>query len=272
VFFLYMFICIVGTLMISYAFQLLVFVPYVDTGNPLLKDVGSISGGSGCIIDKQNKQVQIVMDPGSKGMIATYINDLEGQGAVVFDAGFGRFLNNSADRYDNLKYINNIADWLEDNSSSSAQKSILIYDTFAESGLDKHAFSKKALALLNEKGFSVRITDRRETPEVSERLLEDFSQCWIFAGESGPDHDLTAAELEVISKFNGGGKSMLIVAGKHQEGTNDLTVVNRLSSRYGVLFSGFVDNKDELPASTASQFFNRTSEALGRILKLVHKA
>ena len=272
VFFLYMFICIVGTLIISYAFQLLVFAPYVDAGNPLLKDVGSISGGSGCIINKQNKQVQIVMDPENKSMIATYRNDLEGQGAVVFDAGFGRFLNNSADRYDNLKYINNIAEWLEDNSSSSAKKSILIYDTFAKSGLDKNAFSKNALALLNKKGFSVRVTDRRETPEVSERLLEDFSQCWIFNGESGPGHDLTAAELEVFSRFSGGGNGMLIVAGRHQEGTNDLTAVNRLASRYGVLFSGFADNKDELPASTASHFFNRTSKALGRILKLVHKA
>ena len=43
------------------------------------------------------------MDPGNKSMIATYRNDLEGQGAVVFDAGFGRFLNDSADKYDNLQ-------------------------------------------------------------------------------------------------------------------------------------------------------------------------
>ncbi|MFZ2197428.1 MAG: hypothetical protein WAV13_06840, partial [Thermodesulfovibrionales bacterium] len=272
VFFLYMFICLVGTITISYAFQLLVFVPYADTGNPLLKEVGSISGGSGCIINKQNKQVRIVMDPGNKGMIATYQNGLAGQGAVVFDAGFWRFLNYSADRYDNLKYINNIAQWLEENSSSSANKSILIYDTFAEAGLDKQAFSNNALVLLSKKGFRVRVTDRLETPEISERLLEDFSQCWIFNGESGQGHDITAAELDVLSRFSDGGKGMLIVAGKHQDGPNDLAAVNRLSSRYGVVFSGFVENKDELPASTASQFFNRTSEALGRILKLVHKA
>ena len=272
VFFLYMFICIVGTLMISYAFQLLVFVPYADVGNPLLRDVGSISGGSGCIISKQNNHVRIVMDPGNKGLIATYRNDLTGQGAVVFDAGFGRFLNNSGDRYDNLKYISNIAEWLEDNSSSSANKSILIYDTFAESGLDKHAFSKNAVALLNKKGFSVRVTDRLETPEVSERVLEGFSQCWIFAGESGTGHDLTSAELDILSRFTSGGKSMLIVAGKHQGGTNDLTAVNRLAYRYGVLFSGFVNNDDELPVSTGSRFFSRTSEGIGRILKLVHKA
>lgn len=272
VFFLYMFICIVGTIIISYAFQLFVFVPYVDMGNPLLRDIASVSGGSGSIINKQNNQVRIVMDPGNKSMIATYRNDLEGQGAVVFDTGFGRFLNTSADRYDNLKYISNIADWLEDNSSSSVKKSILIYNTFAESGLDKSAFSKNALALLSKKGFSVRLTDRRETPEISGRLLGDFSQCWIFSGESGPGHNLTTAELEILSKFFGEGNSMLIVAGKHQEGTNDLTAVNRLSSRYGVIFSGFVDNKDELPASTASHFFNRTSEVLGRILRLAHKA
>jgi hypothetical protein len=50
-------------------------------------------------------------------------------------------------------------------------------------------------------------------------LLADFSQCWIFNGESGPGHDLNAAELEVLSRFNGGGKGMLIAqeaSGRHE--------------------------------------------------------
>lgn len=272
VFFLYMFICIVGTIIIAYAFQFLVFVPYADTGNPLLKNVRSISGGSSSIINKQNKHVRIVMDPDGKSMIATYNNDLEGQGGIVFDSGFERFLNGSADKYDNREYINNIAEWLEENNNSAVKRSILIYDTFFKSGLDRNTFSKNALTVLEKRGFKVKITDRQETPEFSELLLGEYSQLWIFFGESGPGRYFSDAELETISKFSRDGKSMLLVAGKHRDGANDLSVANQVAARYGVLFSGFIENKDELPVSTASHFLNRTSETLRRILKLVHKA
>jgi uncharacterized membrane protein YraQ (UPF0718 family) len=272
VFFLYMFVCIVGTIIIAYAFQFLVFVPYVDTGNPLLKNVRSISGGSSSIINKQNKDVRIVMDPGGKNIIATYNNDLERQGGIVFDSGFERFLNGSADKYDNRQYINNIATWLEENNNSSLKRSILIYDTFYKSGLDKNTFSKNVLVLLKKKGFKVIITNRHETPEVSERLLGGYSQFWIFFEESDSGRYFSDAELETISRFTGDGKSMLIVSGKPRDGTTDLSAANQLSSRYGVIFSGFVENKEELSATTASYFLNRMSGTLGRILKFVHKA
>jgi len=272
VFFLYLSVCVVGTIMISYAFQFLIFVPYVDAGNPLLKDVRSISGGGAAIINKQNKQVRIVMDPDNKGMIATYNNDLKGEGGIVFDSGFGRFMDSSASKYDNQRYVNNIAEWLAENNSSPVKKSILIYNTYTRSGLDRNAFSRNALKALGEKGFAVRITDRQETPEVSERVLGEYGQLWILFGESGPGRLFSKAEIENISRFSSDGKSMLLVAGKHREGANDLAAANQLSSRYGVIFSGFVENKDELHASTASHFLNRTSGVLGRILKLVNKA
>lgn len=272
VFFLYMFICIVGTVLIAYAFQFLVFVPYSDMGNPLLKNVSSVSGGSSSTISKLDKHVRIVMDPGSKGIIATYNNDLEGQGGIVFDSGFERFLNDVADKYDNRQYINNIATWLEQDNNSSVKRSILIYDTFYKSGLDKNMFSKNVLALLKKNGFEVKITDRHETPEVSERLLGGYSQLWLIFGESDSGLHLSDAELDRISRFVGDGKGILIVGGKFRDGTNDLSAANQLSSRYGVIFSGFVKNKEELPATTASYFLNRMSGTLGRILKFVHKA
>lgn len=272
VFFLYMFVCIIGTLMIAYGFQFLVFVPGVDTGNPLLKDVRSISGGSSAIINKQNKQVRIVMDPEGKSMIATYNNDLAGQGGIVFDSGLGKFLNGSADRFDNLKYINNVADWLEDSNSSSAKRNILIYDTSTESGADKSVFSRAAIALLEKKGYTVRITDRLETPQLSARLLGECGQLWIFFGGADPGLRFSDPELETVSKSIVDGKSMLLVTGKHIDGPDNLSAANQMASRYGVVFSGFVENKIELPVSAESHFLNRASGTLGRILKLVHKA
>jgi uncharacterized membrane protein YraQ (UPF0718 family) len=271
VFFLYMVICIVGTLIISYTFQFLVFVPNVDTGNPLLKEVRTLSGGSAAVIQKQHKDVRIVMDPDNKGMIATYNNAVEGVGGVVFDAGFGRFLSASADEKDDRKYIQNVAEWLEQNSSSPG-KSVLIYNTFHASGLDNDTFSKSVLPALEQRGFSVKITDRRETPEVTEQLLGKYNQLWVFFGESGRSPYLSDAELEAISQYAGDGKSMLIVAGKQRDGSNDLSAANQLSSRYGVTYSGFIEHEEELPASTASHFLHRASGILGRVLKFVHKA
>jgi uncharacterized membrane protein YraQ (UPF0718 family) len=272
VFALYLFICIAGTILIAYAFQLLVFVPYVDAGNPLLKNVSSVSGGSAAILHKQDQHVRIVMDPDNRSIIATYTNDLEGQGCVVFDSGFGRFLGGSADKYDNRQYIRNVAEWLEQNSSSPVSKRILVYNTFTRSGLDKTNFSRDALADLEKNGFTLRITDRRETPAVSERLLADYSQVWVVLGGSGPGPFFGYAELAAIARFTGSGRGMFVVAGKHRDGANDLVAANQLSARYGVQFSGFAEHADRLAASTASHFFTRTADVLRRILKLVHKA
>lgn len=272
VFFLYMFVCLAGTIIISYAFQLLVFVPYADLGNPLLKNVRAVSGGSSAVITKHDKQVRIVMDPDGKGLVATRTNELEGHGGIVFDSGFGRFVNGSAGRFDNLKYVNNISEWLEENNGSTEKKRVLIYDTFHKSGLDKDSFNRDVVALLERQGYTVRLTDRRETPEVTDRLLAEYSQLWIIFGESGGGREFSGAELGAVSGFNRGGKSMLLVAGRHQEGANDLKEANRLSSAYGVTFSGFVENTEELPATTASYFFTRASDLIGRILKVVNKA
>jgi|GEM_PF-548360 len=272
VFFLYMFICIAGTLVIAYAFQFLVFVPSVDAGNPLFKNVGSVSGGTASVIHKQDKRVRIAMDPDNKSMIATFTDDLGGRGGIVFDSGFERFLNGSADKYDNRQYINNIAEWLEQNNSSPLKKSILVYDTFMRSGPDTTSFSTSALAALKKNGFTIRITNRRETAEVSERLLKGYGQVWIYFSGSGQARSFTEAEQEAISGFNKDGRGMLIVAGNHRDGTNDLAAANKLSSRYGVTFSGSIEHKEELPASTASHFLHRTSDMLRSILKIVHKA
>ena len=272
VFFLYLFVCLAGTILISYAFQFFVFVPYADMGNPLLKNVAAISGGSSAAITKRDEHVRIVMDPGGKSIIATCTNDVEGQGGIVFDGGFPRFLSGSADKYDNLKYIGNVAQWLEQSNTSPAKKSILIYDTLHASGPAKEAFSRSAVALLEKKGFTVRITDRKETPAISEGLLGEYGQLWMFFGGSAPGKYLSDAELETISQFSGDGKGMLIVAGKRGSGPDDLSAANQLSSRYGVLFSGSVENGEEIPTAAASYFFNRASVVLGKVLKLVHKA
>jgi uncharacterized membrane protein YraQ (UPF0718 family) len=272
VFFLYLFVCLAGTILIAYAFQILVFVPGVDSGNPLFKEVRSLSGGSASVITKQDQHVRIAMDPDGKSMIATYTNEQDGQGGVVLDAGFERFLDASSDKYDNRTYVANVADWLEEGNTSPAKKSVLVYDTFSQAGIGREVFSTGIRAALEKKGFTVSITDRRETPAISGKLLKAHSQVWMMMGESGTSGRLSPSELDAISRFSADGKGMLIVAGTRSAGPRDLTAANQIAGQYGVTFSGSVENKEELPVSTASHFLNRTSELLRSFLKLVHKA
>ncbi|MBI5739246.1 MAG: permease [Nitrospirae bacterium] len=259
VFFLYMIICIVGTIVIAWSFQNLVFAPYTDTGNPVLRGVRSVSGGSSAIITKahDDRHVKIVMDPGGKGTIATYDNSVEGHGGIVFDSGPGRFL---ADKYDNRRYIRNIAARLEENSGPEGMMDILIYNTAGNSG----AFSQGALdGLEKEDGFKVKVTDRKETPVLSRELLAQYSQLWILFGEGGAGGLFSDVELETISGFSHNGKGLLIAAGRQRTGANSL------SSRFGVTFSGSVEHADELPVSAAFYFFNRTSEILENYYRMI---
>jgi hypothetical protein len=267
VFFLYMVICVVGTIILAYSFQYLVFVPNVDTDNPLLRNISSISGGSSAVISKVDRNVKIVMNPGGKNMVATYENDLEGRGAIVFDSGFERFINASSGKYDNDQYITNIAKWLEEHNNSFNEGTILIYNTFNKSGLDNSSFSENVPMLLSKNNeLTVTITDRRETPELTEAMLEHYSQVWIIMGESGRECCFSDAELELISRFAEDGSSMLIVAGKTGEGAaGDWTAANRMSSRFGVTFYDYVDNGEELQISSSTYFFNRISDILRRL-------
>ena len=270
VFFLYMLVCLAGTIMIAYGFQQFVFTPYVDTGNPILNGVRSISGGSSAVIAKanNNRQVRVVMDPGGKGIIATYTNSVEGQGGIVFDSGSERFIGSSADRYDNRRYVRNIAAWLEENNVSASGENILIYDAADVDGEARNVVSQSTVkSLENSDGFNVKLTDRKLYPEITQALLEQYSQLWVIFGESGPGNRLSDSELEIISGFSDEGKSILIVAGKHQAGMNDLSAANSLASRFGVTFEGFVENRDELQVSSSFHVLNRMSEGLERFYR-----
>jgi len=272
VFFLYMLACLSGTLIIAYSFQFLLFVPGVGLGNPLLRGVGSLTGGVSSTILKHGPNVRMVMDPAGKGIIATYANVLDGMGGVVFDASPDRFTAASAERCDNRRYIVNIADWLDQNSTSPAAKSILVYNlSEGAGGGASPLLGSGTLAGLGAKGFAVKLAERKATPEITERLLSGCGQLWLFSGPPGTNR-LSEAELKLVADYNARGGAALIVPADVQPDGEGVREANRLSSRYDVRFAGIVKNREELRVSAASNVLNRTSEWLGRVLKLVKKA
>ncbi len=266
VFALYMFVCLSGTMLIAYTFQLLIFVPGVDLGNPLMKGVSSISGGSSAIIQKSGPNTKMVMDPAGKGIIATYTNDVDGHGAIVFDASSARFRSVAGSGNDNRKYILNIAEWLEQNVNSQPQKRILIYSMAGAPALENNA-----LAELAKEGFAVTISNRKETPRITERMLADCSQLWLFFDDNNPV-GLSEDEIKLVTNSNDKSKGMLVVASTATSGNSAEQSANSLTSRYGVRFSGIVENSNKMGVSVASSLLGRTSELLGTFLKMVNKA
>ena len=275
VFALYMFICVVGTIIIAYSFQALIFTPYVDTGNALLRGVGSVSGGRAAIIDKgpEAEHVKIVMDPQQKSLLATYYNPNAGIGGVVFDAGGAKFMEDEAGKFDNEKYIRNAAAWIEDQSfSMSSSRKILVYILSNEPGKPHNSFSSKVLdSLMKKDDFSVSVTSRRETPEISEDLLLQYSQIWIFSGmDKSSGTFLSDNEVEIITQINQFGSGLLIGIGQQGDSAEGLADINRLAKEFGVTFSGSVENSDELRVSKFVDTFRIVPEIMGKWYKLIN--
>jgi uncharacterized membrane protein YraQ (UPF0718 family) len=263
VFVLYLFVCIAGTLLITYSLQALFFVPGVDTGNALLKGVGSLSGGNSAVIRKSGEDVRIVMDPSGKPLIATYAKSLGTEGAVVFDAGLSRFITSNTGRYDNGKYIRNIAGWLEENSSTKLKGSILAYD-FSAGRNNVSGQGLKSITALDDREFS--FTDRNDTPLISKALLEKHSQVWLFFGEGV---SLSESEIKALASYSKLGGALLIAVGAQSPQLDNL---NRISSTFGVTFHDTAKQGEEIPVAVASPLLYRAAEFIGRALKLTHKA
>lgn len=262
VFVLYMFICLAGTLIITYSLQAMFFVPGIDTGNGLLKGVGALSGGASAVISKQGESARIAMDPAEKPLVATYNNLIGAEGGAVFDAGNTRFLAENIEQLDNRRYIENIAGWLELNSNTTAKGRILALDISAgNSGINgNNLLSKTALP-----DRSYRFASRAETPAISAKLLAKQSQVWLFF-DSGAT--LSAEEIKNLAAFSQKGGALLIVTGTGAR----LADVNKLTAQFGVNFSGNTEQESEIHVAVAAPLFYRAAEVIGKVLKLTHKA
>lgn len=271
VFALYMFVCIVGTILIASAFQLLIFVPGVDTGNQLFKSVSSLAGGRSAVISKDSQNVRIALDPAGKNIIATYSNDVASHGGIVFDAGFDRFTAAAKGMEDDRRYVANIAEWLQQ-SSGSASRKVLIYTV--TSGEDKAAVAvgEGISSLLQHSNFTVTRLDRSQAPKLTDLMLKDVGQLWLFFPDSGGEKHLSEGEMKLISHYNERGNGMMVSLENNTANTAGLASVNLLTSRYGVNFSGVAENSPRISIGIAAQILSSASEILGRVLKVVHKA
>jgi hypothetical protein len=206
------------------------------------------------------------MDPAGKGIIATYRNDIDSRGSIVFDASPDRFKSPALERYDNLTYIDNIAEWLDQSSNTPSRKKILVY-TLSNEILPSGAVA----AELGKKGYKVTTANRKDIPRLSKHNLSEYDQVWLFYAAADAVV-LSEAERKLVAEHNERGKALLIVASDPQTGANAQEEVNRLASLFGVTFTGSITDVEMLHVSIASNLVNRASEMLGQALKIVKKA
>jgi len=268
VFFIYMGVCLSGTLLIAYGCQLFLFVPGVDLGNPLLKGVSSLSGGPSFALVKKDSNVRVVLAPEEKGVIAAYSDDVEGSGLVVFDASPGRFDAPSLARGETARYLANLAGWLDKDTSPGEKGKVLVYRPGNGGSPDDDRLLSDTL---RARGYAPRLLGGKDAPRLSEELLADCGQLWLFfpPGEQGR---LSDEELELISRRIAKGGATLVVPEPVRPGQLRAFEANRLAARFGVSFEGSAAGADLLRVSPAAGFFGRAAAWLQDALKLVNKA
>jgi hypothetical protein len=198
---------------------------------------------------------------------------------VVFDAGSAKFMEDGAGKFDNEKYIRNAAAWIEDQSFSMQSRNILVYIQSNDPGKPYNSFSQKVVDSLMKKGdFSVTVTNRKDTPEISRDLLEPYSQIWIFSGmDKSATTFLSENELEIITGNTQSGKGLLIGVEPQDDSAeslakvNTIVDINKLAKVFGVTFSGSVEDPDELQVSKFAGFFEGIDKILEKYYLMLAK-
>ena len=179
----------------------------------------------------------------------------------------------AAGKFNNEKYIRNVAEWIEDQSFSMSARNILVYILSNDPAKPHNSFSQKVLDSLKDKDdFSVSVTNRKDTPEISPDLLEPYSQIWIFSGmDKSAGTFLSENELEIITEYTQSGRGLLIGVGQQGDSAEGLVDINKLVKVFGVTFSGSVENSDELQVSKFADIFDRVQEILGKYYLMLAK-
>jgi len=246
VFFLYMAISLLGTVILSVFFAKFIFVPGTDASHPLFYEVSQISGGKSSVIKKNNEKTKILISPDRKNTLAVYDDTIMGGSGVVFDSMVSHYLKNS---YDNSYYVRNIADWLEKTVLTSKKK-ILVYSTYVGKGIPESAFRRGGFGMLKKKGYSIDFADRTIIPVLDLKELEPYSQVWIISGEENSVGCFSEDEVSTIVDFRDDGYGLLFVSGSGDAEKIFLGDINQLASEYEVVFIGYEDMSERIPIST----------------------
>jgi hypothetical protein len=135
------------------------------------------------------------------------------------------------------------------NSASNTKGNILIYATwspYAHDGYSKNSYTDLKGILLDY-GYSVTLTDRSETPIITESLLSDYTELWISNSEYDWQGFFTSPEIAAIINFRDMGFGLVLNADNTDPpGGGFAHTVNQVAILLGVTFYGLA-NHGETP-------------------------
>jgi hypothetical protein len=124
--------------------------------------------------------------------------------------------------------------------ASQQGKNILVYATSeTTSGYYASSFDEELPAILAEDGFTVTVTDRMETPQITAALLNGYDQLWLMSTDpySGSGC-FSEDEINAIIGFRNAGNGLLIMADDGPPGHSFVGDANQISTQLGVIFGG----------------------------------
>ena len=62
-------------------------------------------------------------------------------------------------------------------------------------------------------GYSVNVTDRAATPEITESLLNSYNQLWLVQGDKDKKGCFSTAEINRLLAFRNAGNGLLLITG-----------------------------------------------------------
>jgi hypothetical protein len=127
------------------------------------------------------------------------------------------------------------------NQKMSDKGKILIYATwsyYAWNGYDKSHFSELA-QILEDYEYSVTLTDRSETPTITDSLLSNYYELWIINSEYDWSGSFTQTEITTILNYRNEGNGLVINADNIDPlGGGFAHTANQISIPLGVTFYG----------------------------------
>ena len=130
-------------------------------------------------------------------------------------------------------------------SNSNSKGNILIYATwspYASNGYTKASYTDLA-DILSDYGYSVTLTDRSETPIITDSLLSGYTELWISNSEYDWYGFFTSPEISAILNFREMGNGLMLNA-DHSDphGGGFVHTVNQVAIPLGVTFYGWANH------------------------------
>jgi hypothetical protein len=128
------------------------------------------------------------------------------------------------------------------NENVIAQYNILAYATKdAGDGYDMSYFDESLPTILANQGYSVDVTDRMTTPLITDALLSQYDQLWIFSTGRYSEGCFNSEEIASILNFRNSGRGILVATDRRQDESpfhNYQNDANQITIPLGVTYYG----------------------------------